>query len=102
MDSAAVLRDTGILLAALTPDLVQKGALEDRRARSLEVRVGYGGDAPHPGADMAIAELARIHDQGLGNVPARPIIVRPDDQSIRMMTREAAEAVKAMKRDSGL
>lgn len=80
----AILRDTGTLFAALTPQFVgAPGAVE--RHVPFGVVVGYGGNASHPNAPLSIAQLAAVHDQGLGNVPQRKILVPPSEHVKSLM-----------------
>lgn len=51
------------------------------------VRVGFGGPAKHPSGSKTIAGIANIHQAGnsKGNLPARRIIVEPDDKTMQGM-----------------
>lgn len=92
-NNVAVLRDTGILLAALSPQL-SPGGIEDRDSNQFLLRVGYGGDAPHPRADMAISSLAKIHHEGGKHLPQRQVVVRPDSATIRRMAEDAQKVIR--------
>ena len=89
--TTAILIDTGMLEGALKP-----GAEGSR----LEVAgntciVGFGSEA-HPGGAFTYADLARIHHDGdpAHNLPARPILIHPDPDTIRQMQAAAAVAVR--------
>lgn len=60
------------------------------------VRVGYGGPHKHPEAPMSIADLAATHDQGLGRMPRRQIIVSPDHGTIVSMANDMDRALKKL------
>jgi len=97
--TVAILRDTGLLFAALNPQLNSQGGIEQVSRNSLKVTVGYGGPAGHPGTRLTIADLARIHNEGMGNVPRRQIIVNPDRALEKAMARDAETALKRMWND---
>lgn len=97
----AILRDTGILFAALQPRFV--GAPGQYQGKiPAGVRVGYGGPGRHPtdgrGSEATIAEIAMFHDTGAGLLPRREIIVGPDRQTIDGME---SDFVRALKRSAG-
>lgn len=74
---ARILRKTQTLIRALSP--VFRGlAGQWEKIRGNSIETGYGGSARHPEAKMTVLSLARIHNNGLGIVPRRQIIVRPD------------------------
>lgn len=54
------------------------------------LRVGYGGGAIHPGygesqPGATIAEIALYHQTGTSRMPARPILVDPDQTTVNAM-----------------
>jgi hypothetical protein len=98
--NVAVLRDTGILLAALSPQL-SPGGIEDRDSGTFTLRVGYGGDAPHPRADMAISSLAKIHHDGGKHLPRRPVVVPPDQATVRKLTEDANKVIREELKNAG-
>jgi hypothetical protein len=57
------------------------------------IRVGYS-NALHGPSGIAFNELADIHQRGLGNVPARPIFVPPDEQAKRELRKVLALAIE--------
>lgn len=84
----ATLRDTGTLLNALT--VGAPGNMFRRTSRGI--RVGFGGPARHPDGKATIADIARFHDAGAGDLPQRRIIVVPDAPTIARMNADAAQA----------
>lgn len=89
---ATILRDTGTLFVALDPGKLNPGAIEKHTA--FGVTVGYGGSGSHPKGKMTIAKLAAIHDQGLGRMPQRQIIVGPDAKTLKLMTKAMDRALQ--------
>lgn len=80
----SILMDTGVLRAALNPQKENPGYVQRQMINGEEatVSLGFGGDAKHPESKsgITIVELARIHHFGTRRgIPARPIIVLPDD-----------------------
>jgi hypothetical protein len=57
------------------------------------IRVGLGGPGRHPGSDITVAGLAMIHNRGNARIPARPIIVEPDAQTVRQMQQKSVTAM---------
>lgn len=80
----SILRDTGTLLAALEPRMSRPPGLLER-IFSEGVEVGFGGPARHPKGRATIADIARFHDAGEGNLPERKIIADPDHKTMRKM-----------------
>ena len=79
--SSSILRDTGVLFAALAPVWeAPPGSINELITGG--VRVGFGGSSQHPGESITIAEIASIHNDGLGNNPKREIIVQPPESVI--------------------
>jgi hypothetical protein len=74
--SSTILRDTGVLFAALTPTWVAPpGSVNELIDGG--VRVGFGGSESHPGGLVTIADIAGFHQDGGGNLPKREIMVDP-------------------------
>lgn len=98
--NAAILRDTGILFAALQPQFVgAPGQLQERLPNGI--RVGIGGPSAHPdaggkGGRVTIGDIAFFHDQGLGRNPRRQIIVEPDQATLDAMVRDLDTAIARM------
>ena len=87
---ATILRDTGTLFAALNP-VLSPGAKEE--LSEFGITVGFGGSERHPGGGITIKQLAEVHQSGLGRVPKREIIVKPDSQTISTMAAIMEKAV---------
>lgn len=89
---AAILRDTGTLMAALQPTFTRKpGALE--RDIPFGVRVGFGGPARHKGGKATIADIASFHQEGKGRLPKREIIVDPSRGVLNAMASDMERAL---------
>jgi len=88
---AAILRDTGTLLMALSPVLMKgRGAIED--TKGFSVTVGYGGPGAHPGGNGAtIAEIATYHHTGAGALPKRTVVDVPPSSVIALMAQDAVK-----------
>ena len=77
---AKPLRDTGLLLNALT--LGQPGNMMKYLRHG--VRVGFGGKAKHgEGGRATIADIARFHNAGKGKLPKRQILAEPSIPLVR-------------------
>ena len=97
--SVAILRDKGIMFAALDPVFKNKpGQLQDDIP--FGIRVGFGGAAPHGDDKITVAYLALIHNQGLGHIPARIIVVAPDSATQRGMASDMERAHNQMVKDT--
>jgi hypothetical protein len=96
----SILRDTGTLFNALTPEFTRKpGQLQEDIP--FGVRVGYGGPSKHPKAKASIANVAHFHQIGAGHLPARKIIVEPNDPTIKRMESDMERAIQKMAKDTG-
>jgi hypothetical protein len=74
MAGISILRDTGTLFDALSPQFAgNPGALEDHIP--FGVHVGYGGPGQHPKGRATVADIASFHQVGGGRLPRRMIIV---------------------------
>lgn len=99
LGTVSILRDKGIMFAALDPVFRNKpGQLQDDIP--FGIRVGFGGAAPHGDDKITVAYLALIHDQGLGHVPARVIVVAPDSATQRGMASDMERAHNQMVKDT--
>jgi hypothetical protein len=80
----AILVDTGLLQNALA--IGSPGSLLERHGRGI--RVGFS-NRKHPDTDFTFADLADTHQHGnpAGNLPARPILVEPDERTKRTLRR---------------
>jgi hypothetical protein len=97
-----MLRDTNALYGALNPTLNPQGGIETIGKTQIEVDVGYGGPAKHSKGKATIADIARFHNEGLGNNPQRKIIVSPNKATTQQMRADADRAIAKLKRDAGL
>lgn len=75
---AAILIDTGTLLAGLN----------DQRVQGKTVTVGYLRASRHP-TGPTLQQLARWHAAGAGRLPIRRIIVPPDRRTLQTIDRLA-------------
>ena len=96
---AAILRDTGTLVAALS--VGGRGNMFKDIANGI--RVGFQGGVKHPSGKATIAEIAVFHNVGGGKVPQRAILVEPDRATIRAMEQDGVRAVRKLlsKHDMG-
>ncbi len=88
----AILRDTGTLLAAL--NVGAPGNKCDRVPNGIEA--GFGGPARHPKGKATIADIARFHNEGSGDLPQRRIIVPPNNETVEGMRQDAVRACTAL------
>jgi hypothetical protein len=85
--SSTILRDTGVLFAALSPVWVAPpGSINELLQDG--VRIGFGGSQTHPSGFATIAEIAGFHQDGAGNLPKREIIVNPSQSVIDSCTQD--------------
>lgn len=97
---STILIDTGQLHMALTANM--PGHMEEYNVsdETASVSVGIGGSAPHIDdkgkGHLTIAELAFIHHFGVPkhNLPARPIIVPPNNQTEQQMSASIQKMVQ--------
>ncbi len=95
-----ILRDTSTMFGALdTLFSGQPGALEKKIP--FGIRVGFGGPGRHKsGGKATIADIARFHQEGVGRLPQRLIIVDPDQRTVDGMAGDMLRAVETLRRDS--
>lgn len=88
-----ILRKTHTLMRALSP--VMRGlAGQWEKISGNKVETGYGGRGRHPEAKMSVLRLAKIHNEGLGIVPRRQIIVRPNSETRQLIIGDAERILK--------
>lgn len=96
----SILRDRGFLFNALTI-----GAAGNR-VTELPNGIAFGfTDAPHGAeAELSIGQLATIHHFGVPakGIPARPILVRPDAQTIRLIQGDLKRAANTALKKAGV
>lgn len=80
----SILRDTGILFNVVALAFTgAPGQLQEDIPFGM--RVGYGGPARHPDGTATIADIASFHQVGGPHLPAREIVVPPDDPTQQTM-----------------
>lgn len=84
---ATILRDTGLLVSSLQPGA--SGNLF--QIKKTSVRVGWDGTSH--GGGLTFRELGLIHNTGEGNVPARPILVEPDERTKKALKKVATDHI---------
>ena len=88
--SSAILVDKRVLRTGLATSIFIKIQVNPRVA----VVAKFGGTKRHRAAKMTIADLATIHHMGLGNVPARKILVTPDRATLGRMSKKLVNAAR--------
>lgn len=78
--SSKILIDKGFLVASLNPAFMTGGPVEMTKNR-LGVEIRFSSSS-HQSSGLTIADLARVHQLGLGTVPKRKILVKPDDKTM--------------------
>lgn len=97
--TTAILRDTGIMFAALDPVFRGKpGQLQEDI--DFGIRVGFGGPSGHGSDNFTVADLARWHNDGDG-VPKRVIVVPPDAATLQGMQSDMQRANDKLLKDTG-
>lgn len=98
-ESAAILRDTNTMFAALSPAFTgAPGQFED--IGPMQVRVGYGGPGTYPDGSASVADIAEFHQVGAGNLPVRETIVEPPQATMRGMADDMQRAMKRIADDT--
>lgn len=91
----SILRDLGLLFNVLAPVFQgTPGAIQQRIPYGI--RVGYGGASRHGKGRATIADIADIHNRGLGNMPKRVIIAPPPENVLTMMAKDMDRALKQL------
>lgn len=85
--SAAILRDTGLLFAALNPEVMQ---LKQTTSGLVST---FGGSGKYPNG-TTVADVMSFHQTGGPNLPKRLILVGPDDKTQRLMREVMDRAVR--------
>jgi hypothetical protein len=93
-----ILRISGAIYRSLFKG--ESGNLFHRVGNKLQV--GVGGPGRHPNADVTVAGLVMIHNNGSTaggkNIPRRPIILEPDAATVAAMKQDVAPAAQEMLR----
>lgn len=81
-----ILRATDKMFESFAPELVKKPGKVTQEV-PFGMRVGFGGGMqyPHDRGGPTMAQIARWHQTGAGHLPARKIIVGPDQETINEM-----------------
>jgi len=97
LESALILRDTGLMLGALNPVFTgAPGQLEELDgSHPIGIRVGFGGGAAYQ-TGARVADVSEYHQTGAGNLPVREILVQPDSQTLQGMEKDADRAIGKM------
>jgi len=92
LGGAAILRDTGVLLNALSPGAV--GNLLESSPSELRVRCGFAQTLHGDGkGGKTIQQIAAFHNTGGGALPRRTIFVVPDDATVAGMMGDLSRAL---------
>lgn len=90
--SQKILRDTGTLFKALTIKapgnlfkIIKKG-----------IYVGFGGPSRHKGGAATIADIAKFHHNGEGNLPERKILHQPEGKLVKQMLNDLKRAINKL------
>ena len=100
----AILVDTGALRMALNPREHKPGGLEAIRIEGdkATLSVGWGGNDLNPPSKrhktkrsphITISELAVIHHYGTQHIPARPLLVQPNEATMDALTKIAENEI---------
>lgn len=87
--SKVILRDLGLLFAAVNPTMPGPGSVE--RISSTTLTLGFEGGGTHSKGSLTISEIAEVHNDGRGNNPQRQIIVEPDQPTLKLLVRAYTE-----------
>jgi hypothetical protein len=98
--NVSTLIDTGVLVATLDPVFRGEGSGQIQKSIVGGVMVGIGGPAQKHEGSITVGALAEIHHLGLGNVPARPILVDPDDSVKQIMARALELGINKAKKQA--
>ena len=101
---AAILVDTGMLRASLNPNVENASGSYQKitLGEPSILEVGIGGSAPHSKKSkkrksssnpITVAELAVIHHFGTRTIPARPIVVPPDEATQQRLEEIATQEI---------
>lgn len=89
--SPAILSDTNTLISSL-----RRGAAGNLfKDIKNGIRVGFG-ETRHPSGKATVADIARFHHKGAGNLPKRELLVPPGPATRRGMLQDAKTAYKRM------
>jgi hypothetical protein len=66
------------------------------------VKITFGGAQRHPLSKRTVRQLAIIHHEGLGRMPARPILIPPTEQMLRLCAKDGEKVINKGKRKRGM
>jgi hypothetical protein len=89
--NAAILRDTGAMFASLQPT-TDSGSILQSTALPFGLRMDLEGAKSYANGPT-LAEVATYHHKGGGRLPAREILVKPDQKTIESMASHAKRIV---------
>jgi hypothetical protein len=92
--SGRILRDTGTLFKALSVGSPGNLYLDLKRGK----RVGFGGPTRHPSGQLTIADIAKAHHNGRGNLPKRVILHKPSGKLVIQMLGDLSRAINKIGR----
>lgn len=73
--SSSILRNTGLMFAQFSPELVTLQGLNGKNPFSAVI--AFGGKAHYPDG-VSVTEVMSFHQEGAGHLPVRKLIVPPD------------------------
>ena len=88
---AAILRDTGALLASLQPSL-GGGSILKTTPRPLGFTAFLGGGNSYK-SGATLSEVAKFHHAGGGNLPSREILIQPDRSTVDTMVQHGKRII---------
>jgi hypothetical protein len=91
LGNAAILRDTSVLLNALSPGT--PGNLLETHPGELRVRCGFAPTLHASGGGATIQQIAGYHNSGGGRLPQRVIFAVPDDATVAAMMGDLSRAL---------
>jgi hypothetical protein len=94
---AAILRDTGALLASLQPSL-GSGSILKTTPRPLGFTAFLGGSGGYSNGPT-LTQVAEYHHRGGGNLPSRKILVVPDRATVDSMAAKGKQIIVAALND---
>ena len=94
--SVAILRDTSTLFSALGAQ--SKASLKQDTVNG--VMVGIKDGVQHKSGNATIADIARYHHLGSGDLPERKIFEDPDKQTTQAMVEIMGRAARKLMKDS--
>lgn len=85
--TSKILLDTATMIGGFTPTFSGKPGQIEKKIK-FGIKVGVGGSGQHPSGQITLGELYKIHHFGLGRVPVRKLVVKPNTLTIKGMTKD--------------